>query len=304
MKKARFDPIPASIWSASVLQLPPRLVTDYQKELEDLGLYDDACGPSPSNLTGGTAEKDTHDHFKCRFGASCVRTEYLMLDPRGVLTPVSTDILSCFSEGRVAVLDVPCGSGPGILGFLGLAAELRIHGCLPRQPLEIVITGGDISETARQLYDNMLQKAKPWLANEGIRISWNIYTWDASEQTSTAKLVDNWFQQSSNFEEHIVLAAAFSGEAANNFDLYKPSFSHIASRLYDKCATIIWLEPKWNKGEKLLTKLIGMFQSAFSRCFRTEPQLKDTFKWQHPFKENQLKGTLLVLKHSRMEVHK
>lgn len=301
MSKPRFDPMPHSVWIDSRLHMPPRVVADYADELKAVGRYEDACGQTPRDVIGGVDEEATLDHFAWRFGASCVRTEYLMLDPRGVLAPVSTDILSCLSEGRVAVLDIPCGASPGILGFLGLVAELRIHGCLPKQPLEVMITGGDISDAARRLYDNMMQKSQPWLANEGIRIRWNTFSWDARQEPSTAALVDNWFHAAPDFDEYLVLTAAFSGEAANNFEMYDRSFSHIASRLYNKCGTIIWLEPKSNKGKTLLAKLFGMFQAAFASWFGSEPQLEDAFKWQHPFRDDQINGSLMVLRHRRLE---
>ncbi|QDU09645.1 hypothetical protein V202x_30210 [Gimesia aquarii] len=299
----RFDPIPPSIWSEGILQIPPRVVCDYRCELDALGRYENASGQSPKNLIGGIDEQATHDHFTWRFGASCVRTEYLMLDPRGLLAPVSTDILKCFSEGRIAVLDIPCGTGPGILGFLGLVAELRVRGCLPKQPLEVVITAGDISESARQLYDSMLNKAKPWLKHEGVRVKWKTYSWDAGDEPSTAELVDNWFSESPNFEEHVVLTAAFSGEAANNFETFERSFNHVASRLYNKCGTIIWVEPKMNDANKLLSKLTNMFKSIFPKWFGIEPELEDKYKWQHPFREDQLNGSLVVLRHKRLEDH-
>lgn len=262
MSRPRFDPLPESVWHNSVLRLPPRIVGDYQTELENIGRIEDAREQSPRNLIGGADEEAARDHFVWRFGASCVRTEYLILDPYRAFVPVSNDLLSCLAEGRVAILDIPCGAAPGILGFLGLIAELRAHGCLPRQPLEVAITGGDISEPARNIYHAMLTRAQPWLADEGIRIRWQTGHWDAGDESTTAKIVDRWFDGSGGCEEYVVLVAAFSGEAANQFDVFERSFNHIAARLYDRNGTILWVEPRWNKGERLLSKVKRIFQTA------------------------------------------
>lgn len=277
----------------------PDLLEDYRTQLEAIGRYEDACGESPKNITGGADEKATHDHYTWRFGASSMRTRYLMLDPDGHLQAIADDLLTSFADGKLAILELPCGAGAGVLGFLSLVANMRRHKCLARLPLEVSVVAGDHSPHARGLYETMLDKSRRWLEKEGIRVSWTTQEWDASDLVSTTKAVDAWFKQTSDFEEHIVLIAAFSGAAANNFKHFEDSFKQIAARLHDRESTILLVEPESNKALAFLSKLDKLFGNVFSKLFGGSPTLTASFKWRHPFKNETPTGHISVVQYER-----
>ncbi|MHC2069632.1 hypothetical protein ACYFX5_19340 [Bremerella sp. T1] len=292
---------PLELWSDDVLRLPTPLISVYQKILQDIGRYEDACSESPSKLIGGEDEKSTQDHFAWRFAASVARTAFLMVDPNGQLVPVSTDLLTRLADGKIAVLEVPCGTGAGILGLLSTLAILRETKCVNSLPLEISVTAGDFSESARNLYSEMLSNCSEWLNLHAIRLSFETHHWDASEEPTTAQLVDSWFSATEGFEEYVVLISAFSGDAVHRFEEFDRSFQHIASRLYSRKGMVLWVEPSMNDARKYLKKAETLFQ-RFTRLFGFSPGLEGKFRWQHPFRELTPSGSIIVMKHQKLEV--
>ncbi|MEX1026425.1 MAG: hypothetical protein WD049_00235, partial [Candidatus Paceibacterota bacterium] len=299
MDHPRFGMLPESIYRNNLLQVHQRLASDYAAQLRDIGRFEDACQKKRSNATGGEDAERTLDAFVHRFCASACRTGYLVLDNNGYLSPVSDELLARLCDGRVAILDIPCGSGAGILGMLSLIASLRQHGALPRLPLTIHITAGDFSETARQLYDNLMPKAVPWLEEQGIRISWTTHAWDASDQFSTSAIVDCWLDHSAGCEDFVVLVAAFSDAAANNFKRFERSFQHITERIHNRSSAFVWIEPDWKKTSKFLDAIERHF-NKFVSFFSGTNRLSDRFEWFHPLKGKPCPSKIMVVRHQSL----
>lgn len=119
----------------------------------------------------------------------------------------------------------------------------------------------------------MLDKSRRWLESEGIRVCWTTHDWNASDLVSTTKAVDTWFKQTADFEEHVVLIAAFSGAGASHFKDFEDSFKQIAARLHDRQSTILLVEPRWDKTSSFFEKLEAMFSKVFSKLFGGSPRL-------------------------------
>lgn len=293
-------PTPCDIWHNNVLFLPHTLVQDYEDELKRIGRYTDACGEAPKGGIGGVSEKETHDHFAYRFPTSAVRTEFLMLDPNDCFGAVSQSLLNSFSDGHISILDVPCGAGASILGFLDLLAYLRSKKILCRLPIDLKITAGDYSQYARNLYDRMLNRAKSRLAQQGIRIEWQCVEWDAKKQSSTAELIDKWFKHGLDCEEWIVLVAAFSGAAkTDSTGVFTKSFEHIAARLYDRFGFLLWIEPGSKEALSWLEKVKKMFLGLLDIWKHSDDLFEQSFRWQHPFRTDTPNGCVRVLKFNR-----
>ena len=292
--------LPPSLWREGILHLPDCLVAPYRRELERTGSLEEASGPSPrdAEIVGGSSEQETQTHFTHRFAASAVRTEYLVLDPAQVFRSVCCDLLRLLADGTVAVLDVPCGAGAGILGVLTTLCEMRALECLPRLTLNIMITAGDISETVRGLYGRLLEAAEPSLREQGIRIQWRVFSWDAADEATTAAIVDQLFGATVS-EQYLVLIAAFSGDGTGQFDAFSRSFQHIAARLHDRPATVLWVEPKMAKAATFLDRIEALFAQLFGRILSATPRRIGHFRWQHPFKADVLNGSAEVLGHRR-----
>ncbi len=291
---------PTEIWNNNTVLIPKVIAKDYRTELERIGRYDDACKKdTPENIIGGIDQASTNDHFAFRFGASLVRTEYLLLDPHAKFTPLSDELLLLLSDGVVSVLDIPCGSGAGILGLLGVIAAFRTSSSVPRLPLEVRVTAGDLSPYARTLYDNMMSQAMSWLEPEGVRLVWTSLEWDASDEATTARVVDTWIDDTRDCDEHLVLISAFSGAAATRFKHFDRSFQHIAARQYDRLTTILWVEPAWNKTRTFLGLVAKLFQGVFGALFTPTDYPETSFRWEHPFNGSRNNGKLTVLQHKR-----
>ena len=121
-----------------------------------MGRLADAQGESPKGEIGGVTEQETHEHFVHRFGTSATRTGFLVLDPRDEIGDIASGLRDSFTDGQISVLDIPCGTGASILGFLGCLYQLRNEKLIPNLPLDVFITAGDVSEHALKLYDDML----------------------------------------------------------------------------------------------------------------------------------------------------
>ena len=293
--------LPPELWINETLKLPKCLSEVYRIELNDLGRFEDACQKPPSGDIGGSDAKSTQDHFTWRFAASAARNGYLALDPKLEFSVVSKDLLEGFASGRISVLDVPCGTGAGLLGLLSMLSDLRRLDAIGRLPLEVSITAGDFSPSARSIYENMLNGCKADFDEQGIRIDFETLDWDASDEPTTARLVDRWFQRSTNIEEYIVLISAFSGDGASKFEEFDRSFQHIASRMHDRLGTMLWVEPCMKKSGKFLNSVSMAFQKLKS-WFGFDKVQESEFIWQHPFSDYIAKGRLMVMRHKRIEV--
>jgi len=286
-------------WNGNTISLPNELVNDYRNQLSSLGRLNDAQGESPKGEIGGESEEDTHQHFIHRFGASAARTSFLILDPHDEIGGISSELRDSFTDGQISVLDIPCGTGASILGFLGCIYQLRKEKLITTLPLDVYITAGDISEHALKIYNDMAEQAQHWLQNEGIRIHWDCHKWDITDHGSTASLIDNWFSQSKS-EEWIVMIAAFSGFLAgkkSDFDENKRFVQHICERMHNRLGSITWIEPISNDSQWIFNKIenLGSWGRWAVRFFK----IGFSFKWIHPIKLVAYNGGLRVFHNKR-----
>jgi len=218
---------------------------------------------------------------------------------------MSSDLLNSLSDGVISILDVPCGAGAGLLGLLGLIHELRNTGSLKKLPLNISVTAGDYSPHARDLYNQMLTAATPWLADQGVRLDWKCHDWDAKLEPSTASIVDAWFDQSPKSEEWLVLVAAISGELGSESDKSKITensrfFQHICSRMHARFGGIYWVEPRTNQSQWLIARILESIGTSITTAFRRRHHSDGIqFRWQHPFKNESFNSGVRVLEHRR-----
>jgi hypothetical protein len=307
MKRTLLRDRPASLWHQQVCHLPKPLVEAYRRTLEDIGELEEAqCGErDKSELIGGADERATRLHFAHRFEASAVRLQYLSIDPQGQLSPVSNDLLLSLTEGRIAVLDVPSGTGASLLGLLSTLAALREATALPTWPLTVYVCSGDISPSALSLYDHVKGYAADWLELQAIRLEHVTVVWDASRGDSTAELLDAWLHSiPEDVHEYLVLFAAFSGEAGNHFKRYQRSFEQIAERLHDKPATLLHVEPKMSGSTRFFDRLSELFSQVIAWFAKTPKKpLSDNYYWFNAIRRLQPRGTISVLRYIRALIH-
>ena len=88
------------------------------------------------------------------------RVQCVLLDPHDAFDEISHELLLTLSSHRIALLDLPCGSGAGGIALLTTIKELRIAGIIPSTPLTVEIIGADISQSAWALAHSVARH--PW----------------------------------------------------------------------------------------------------------------------------------------------
>lgn len=296
------DNLPSTIWSESTIYLPDSLALVYRRMLEQRRLYDDALddirmGKGP---IGGESTEATYDHFTQRFVVSATRLEYITCDPKEAFNTAAHDLHISFSTGSITTLDVPCGAGASISGFLCTLAELRRYGTLPNLPLNISIVAGDCSTAALELYRDLIESIRPELSKQGIHIDFQIHEWRAEQPTTSASIVDQWFAMSRMAREYYVFICNFSGEARLKFQDFERSFQHIAERLHSKKSTMLWIEPgSMKSAHGFFSKLFTLFQRItwFRNAEKDIPQ--DKYNWFCPIKQKSYSGSVMLRRYRR-----
>jgi len=295
------------LWDGTLLYLPEQLVTAYENELVKHGQLEIAkAGTTDKNIHGGITPTETLKHFALRFAVSAGRPQYVLLDPLELLESIPDALLTTFSQGHVAVLDVPCGVATSTLSLLLAIAYLRQAGVLAHVPLTVSVTGGDYSPTALSIADSMLAQVASYMSSQAITINWQMKQWDAFSAVSAAALVDEWFTHAATASEYVVIVANFSGALteANKFEEFKPCLESIVARLYNRNATILWIEPATTKAQKLLSDWLPTFFGKRLGAFILKKILggkskQAGYSMRNPLSTNDFKTDVVVQRYVR-----
>jgi SAM-dependent methyltransferase len=296
--------IPPFLWSDEHILMPPALSDSLSQELKARDVFHEACGPSPrdGDLIGGREDEVALKHFTHRFTTSSARVEYVVLNPHRHFDPTSADLLTFFQDGRVSVLDIPCGSGGGLLGMLCSLGELRRHHALPRLPVDLHVLGADISPGAMAIHKAMLGRLKPGLTDVGIRVIEGYSEWDVTDDYSTSRLMDTWLRQAGVCEAYLVFVSAFGGFAQDHLPNVQTAIRDILVRFHDDRQLLVaWIEPAMKANRKWFPPLTEMLYRLFrgrgeTRGHSTEVQ----FRWRHPFTEESIPGSVQVISCDRL----
>ncbi len=257
--------ITLELWEMNALNLPVSLREAYTDLLHTVGCLQEAkTGSKEKNIHGGKTDKETMLHFTHRFGVCAGRPAFLLLDPRSKFGQISIDLQTSFTDGRISMLDIPCGCGAGITSLVTTIATLREKNILPSLPLEINVLGGDHSPKALEMFGRMIDHISPFTNSMGIRLVWQTFLWDAARSDKTAEMVDKWFTMQPLTEEFFVLVSNFSGAASRSksFSALMPSIREISGRLYNKRNTLLWIEPSSNSALEFLSSLVAWIRDA------------------------------------------
>src|SRR4051812_1101081 len=111
--------IPPTLWHSDQILMPAWYADALRAELEHRNLFESACGPKPTaQIIGGQNPEDATEHFAHLFKTSSARVQYVMLNPTSCFQAIACDIWSFLLDGNVTILDIPSGSGGGLLGLL------------------------------------------------------------------------------------------------------------------------------------------------------------------------------------------
>lgn len=296
--------IPSNLWKKNILYQSDNLIEVYKQELIHLGMLEYAEKYNEidnSGAIGGLTEDETKRHFSERFLTSSARVQFLVLDPKQKLVEISSDLKSTFSGGYISLLDIPSGTGAGVLSLLCNLYELRKFSKTPSLPLYINILAGDYSNSALDIYIKLLDSVKLELEKELIFIKYTTFEWDASSMLSTNELTSLWLKNEEKFEEFYILMSAFSGVGSSNYKKFEESFKYIQNRICHKPSTIIFIEPNTIEAQSFTRKIAKTFSNLFTWLIGKEESTDgDRFEWYDSIRGNIGKSEVLVKQYSRI----
>jgi len=293
--------IPKKLWNKNRLYQSEKLIEIYKNKLIELSMYEHAKNHTEkgNGATGGKNIEETKKHFAERFLTSSARVQFITINPRGEFSQVSRDLQTTFGSGRISILDIPCGTGAGILSLLCTIAELRMESKLPSLPLYINIMGGDYAESALTIYSELLSEIKDYLKTQLIYIEYQTFQWDASNSPSTNLLLIEWLKNEERYEEFYVLMFAFSGVGSTIYKNFEDSFKFIQTRISHLPTTTIFIEPITNPSKQYL-KFINKIMNAIEWLIGKEESTEnDRFIWYDPIRDNDASSGVSIKLYNR-----
>jgi len=286
--------LPDTLWRTGqgLLCLPSSLCRAYMALLNDKGLLADAtCDGDDDGPVGGMTEEETRKHFAQRFAASSARVQLAALDPKADLKSASDLFVKAFSGGTIGLLDIPCGAGAASAALLGCVAELRKARVLPREPLNVFLVAGDISEHARGYARDLLASMRPDLEHEGIWVHDTYVPWDVLDPESTTNVLDRWLEHAHGCREYFVVMANFSGflQRGGKLRAAQNQLDEVIRWAAQRRSSVAWIEPQTNEASlNFLPRLIRWFKhlpSLFSESWEPSTSIRATnARYTHPVK--------------------
>jgi len=295
--------VPKKLWNNNILYQSGKLVETYKDELIALDMleYAEVFRGETDGAIGGVDEEETKKHFAERFLTSSARMQFLVLDPEKYFSQISKDLQSTFIGGNISILDIPCGTGAGILSLLFNIKELRNSSKLPRLPLSVNIFAGDYSESALTIYSKIMATVKVELEKELIFITFDTKVWDASDIKSTTSLMKKWLKDEDKYEEFYILMSAFSGVGSDQFKTFVKVFDFIQNFVSDLHCTTILIEPNTHKAKSFLKQFAKAAQKWIKMLIgKEETTNENRFKWKDSITNNVAKSGVLVNQYSRI----
>ena len=301
--------IPLSLWNGrDLLSLAPSLQVSYREVLSQTGLLDEARSLTAQGDIGGASEEETAQHFARNFSASCARVELALLDPKDELPNASDLFIRAFSGGRVGLLDIPCGSGAAGATLLTTVAELRRKNVIPREPLEVILVGGDISDSAQNNARMIHTEFQQALHDQAIFVTASFRSWDILNAESTTSLLYNWMNATHGCDQFFVLIANCSGFLGSdaNFKRAEERLAEVFRWAEERKATVAWVEPQTNRAmkkmwPKVVERLFKRITGWLGWGDEEGGPLKSEARFDHPLREGSYHPVRLSL--LRLERH-
>lgn len=256
-----------SFWDGEALSIPDRLGSAYAAVLDSHGFLDDAKGPRPKEPpVGGLTQEQTDIHFTHAFDGSVARVELVLINPRGQTSSSSELLFQFLSGGSLCLVDVPSGAGAGALALLASIAELRATNVLPRQPLDVRLLWGEISQPAMNYGLELLAELTPILEEQAIFVSVDSFSWNVLDEVSNTELVQKIVQAKVQFPQVLLLVCNFSGflERQGKWKAAYPGLGLLVRFCSGDMNAGVWIEPDqkavskglFSKFSKLLTNFL------------------------------------------------
>lgn len=248
--------LPPTLWDSSsgTIILPPALAQAYQTVIDRHGLRELAESRDQKDPPCRGPEKERTDkHLAQAFGSSVARTQLALLDPNNDLPLVSSSFISCLAGNSVNLTDAPCGAGAAVFSFLANIAELRSQNVLPREPLDVVLVGAELSGSARAYAEEILLQLRPSLEAQAIFVNSEFREWDVTNSLSNTELIQRVTITSSKCSKRLLIVANFNGylekerKRKDSVHQIEELFRHASG----KNSMAIWIEPNMNRATSI-----------------------------------------------------
>lgn len=261
--------IPSTLWEKSkeVLNMPPSLADVYKNfifrhKLD--GLADRVYDDSP---VGGITLEETNKHLAQAFDGSSARVQLAVLDPKNETNGTSDAFIKCLSGNKLVIVDAPCGAGAATLTFLSTISELRKKKVLPRIPLDVVLIGAEIAESARKYAQELIDEIQIDFEKQAIFVKYQFNSWDVTSQVSTADLIKNIIKSGDGYPKNLVVIANFSGFLKTKKKEANPQIEELLRYSAGESSLAIWIEPQTNP----VVKQGGIFQELAKWTVKNAP---------------------------------
>ena len=299
------DLIPETLWNndQSIMYLPPELVNSWVMLLEKNGLLENAKLRAESGFEGGKSKEDTNKHFAWRYTGSSARVMLSMLDPNQELPEIPDVFTRLFSGNRVLLADLPCGAGAASISILSVYCELRKQQLVPREPLNVVIIGGELSEFAQAYARDGLVYLKGEFEKQAIYIDFEIIDWDVCNPFSNAELIKTLTLKSQGCSAKVLVMANFSGflQRDKKWNEAKEQIDELFRFNLGESSVALWIEPNRNDvtdSGGFIYCLINWFKDKFSLIMSPFSAVHQTssVKVKHPLLDENFRVNLVVVR--------
>jgi hypothetical protein len=267
--------LPRHLWNPEAEQgllcLPPALVAAHraviQSDAQLQAVPSRSAGDSP---VGGVGDEETRTHFVQAFDGSCARCLLAILDPKNEVIFSSNRLVRSLAGNSVCFTDAPCGAGAAFASFLTALAELRLHGVLPRVPLDVKLIGADVSTLARDYALRVLAEIRSALEEQAIFVQDAFMSWDVLSQQSNMDLIRQITLGSHQREKKLLSVANFTGFliSANQYNAAEAQLMELFRYCAVPGGSAIWIEPQNRQAVLPKTGLFARVKAWFTKSLQ------------------------------------
>lgn len=252
--------LPIDIWDGEhrengarehgLVKLAVVLVAAYERLIDQHGLRPLAESRDPDNPpVGGLTQDLTDKHFAQAFDGSCARVQLALMDPFNRASKASNNLVRALSGSRITFADSPCGAGAAAFSLLATIAQLRASAVLPREPLDVHLVGGEISDPARRYAQALADELRPALEDQAITLTCEFRYWDVTDEVSTADLVSRVNVSSESRVRKLLVIANFNGFLVKERKqkASQPQLRQLMLHCSGDGSYAVWIEPDMNR---------------------------------------------------------
>jgi len=236
-----------------LVRLPKLLADAYARVIDRLNLRPLSESRDPENPpVGGLSQDQADKHFAQAFDGSCARVQLALMDPFNRAPKASNNLLRSLSGNRVTIADAPSGAGAATYALLTTIAELRRQNILPRQPLDVHVVAGEISEPARIHASLMLEELGAALEQQAIFLSVEFHPWDVTNDLSNTDYIRQITLASQGREKRLLVIANFNGflVSGSKQKVARPQLTELMRYCSGPNSYCVWIEPNMNPATK------------------------------------------------------